>query len=71
MDEWGTDFHEASCMRCIALDVTISPWWWLKLQRMTTGAVDQVVACGRRKKQGRGEKLKREQERLKRGSEKN
>ena len=58
MDEWGTDFHEALCMRHVALDVTTSPWWWLKLQRMTVGAVERVVACGRRKKQGGTKSLK-------------
>ena len=69
MDKWGTDFHEASCMRRIALDVTTSPWWWLlKLQMITARAVEWVATCGRKKKQGRGEKLKSEQERLKRGS---
>ena len=49
----GTDFHEASCMRCVALDMTTSPWWWLKFQRVTVGVVERVVTCGRRKKHGR------------------
>ena len=71
MDEWGTDFHEASCMRRIALDVTTSPLWWLKFQRMTVGATKQVATCEGRNKHGRSEKLKREQERLKNGSEEN
>ncbi|KAJ9676126.1 hypothetical protein PVL29_024901 [Vitis rotundifolia] len=35
------------------------------------GAVERVVACGRRQKQGRRKKLKWERERKKRGSEKN
>ena len=68
LDNWGTGFHEASCMKRAALDVTTSPWWWLKLQRMTVGAVEWVAACGRRKKKRKGEKLKMEPERLKRGS---
>ncbi|RVW39739.1 Retrovirus-related Pol polyprotein from transposon TNT 1-94 [Vitis vinifera] len=34
LSEWGTDFHEASCIGRVALDVTTPPWWWLKLQMM-------------------------------------
>ena len=58
--------HETHSLGCDHLAIAV-----VEVQRMMVGATKQIATCEGRKKQGRSEKLKREQERLKRGSEEN
>ena len=46
-----------SCMGRVALDVSTSPWWWLKLQMMICDLSRKLIeACMKRKLVGSAEK---------------